>query len=132
MHKLKLKEIKEKPTNRIDNSVPTSLQYQSLKSKSQTNLDFKKNKEIDRENEKMMIRITEIVKDKRFIFSNNQIAGPSTLNTLSRKREIEKIGLENEKIIRKIQFLQSNLNKSKLNRDYIKASRYKEQLSKYW
>ncbi|CAG9331995.1 unnamed protein product [Blepharisma stoltei] len=131
-HKDRLNEIKNKSSNRIDNSPPTTRQIMQHKAKSQSSLDLKKCREIDRENEKIMTRISQIITDKRYNFSFNPAAGPNTLNSVKRKREAEKIAVENEKLIKKIQDLQSNLNKKKLLGDYQNFVKYSQQMSKYW
>lgn len=124
LHEKKLQEMKCS----IDRDVPSTfgnLKYNPKKIQMQE----EKISEIEKDNRLLLEKLTHIMKDPRQNTSNNFRV--KSLNRDYRKRELVKITIENQAILKRIQDKKSSYNRQDWNESRKKAEGYLKNISQY-
>ncbi|OMJ88696.1 hypothetical protein SteCoe_9316 [Stentor coeruleus] len=130
-HSERIKDIKNKYSNRIDNSVPRTRRNNS----STKFLRLEKKSQIHKNNVKLLNSIAEISKGKRasstqlILNSIESLPKPKSLNVQSRRHEAQRIITDNESMARRL-CNSSGLSFKKLDKEWHNTVKYKKTISK--
>jgi Hemingway/CFA97 len=130
IHRKNLEDIKKKPTDRIDYSLPETFNTLKQRNKSQNFYLNKIYSKIYQENESIINRITNITKRQSNIPKNNPVHEPKTLNFSRRKHFLEKIDNENRIFLKKLQDKESSLSVKIFDNQYKQVRKFKKLLKK--
>ncbi|OMJ78795.1 hypothetical protein SteCoe_21322 [Stentor coeruleus] len=130
-HSERIKDIKKKYSNRIDNSTPST-----RRNNSSTNfLRLEKKSQIHKNNIKLLNSITEISKGKRvsstqlILDSIESLPKPKSLNVQSRRQDAQRIITDNEAMARRLN-KSSGLSFKKFDKEWHDTVKYKKTISK--
>ena len=132
-HSNRIKEIKSKTSNRIDNSPPRVPQI--LKSGSKFLIQERKNS-IKSNNDKLLNVLIDISRGRRststslILDSAQALPKKKSLNMSSRKQEALKINSDNEAMARRLTKTTHGLSFKKLDQDWKNSVKYKKSISK--
>ncbi|CAG9313061.1 unnamed protein product [Blepharisma stoltei] len=132
LHKQRLKLIKLTPSNRVDNSEPATKRFMTCKHRGQAFFESEINKTIQIDNQKLLGKLTWISNRKRALSMTfrESTSPPRSLNFVSRKREAERILLENHSFMRRLSEKPSSVSLNKFRYEYERNMKYKANASK--
>ncbi|OMJ93175.1 hypothetical protein SteCoe_3866 [Stentor coeruleus] len=121
LHQRRLKEINEKSPK-----VTQGIIYK-LKKRNK----FSKEREVDKQNMKLLSKLIKIAKNKEKFDTRSLTPKPKTLNSIIRKKEAFRVAEENKKIADRIATRSPVLSLKIFEKEYGIQNRYKEMLMKY-
>lgn len=136
LHKKRLIEIKAKVSNRINNSVPRTLKYQTLKRTGYISQVKERNNAIVRENQKILVMMEEISAGKRgtsvhqILDSIREIPQPKSLNVSTRKKEAQRIIDDNEALAKRLNDSNQGVSFQKFDEEWLNITKYMTSISK--
>lgn len=131
LHKQRLKLIKVKPSTRVNNSPPETKRYMPPKQRAQAFYEDEMSKTIQVDNQKLLSKLTWISNRKRTLsLTFREQSPPRSLNFVSRKREAERILIENHSFMRRLSDKPSSVSLRKFNDDYERSIKYKANASR--
>jgi Hemingway/CFA97 len=136
LHIGRLKEIRTRGSNRIDNTSPKTIDLLLQKKQRKEFIKKEKINDIEKDNKKLIEILTEISLGKResitqkMIHSTKDTPNPKSLNNTFRKKEALRIIEDNEALIRRIQKTTAELSLQKLNKEWAIVSKYKSTISR--
>eukprot|EP00039_Didymoeca_costata_P001434 m.52510 g.52510 ORF g.52510 m.52510 type:complete len:194 (-) comp10797_c0_seq3:2929-3510(-) len=113
----------------IDNKAPKPYMHLHLKLK-KVQLEEERIATIERDNRKLLEKMSKIMRTQGQVDNSNPYSGKS-LNYEQRRKELLRISLENEAILRRIQNRQPNISAASLDADYVKSTTYGANITRF-